>query len=235
MTPAQRFPRIDLTGPCLVLAEAPGAGVDVVLVDLTDVAPAEVAGRLAEVGSLHGGGVGVIGGRPPAVGAAVAAGAGLVVLDVSSADPAEVRAVVESGAVVVVHHADPSAAVRAVDALAAAHLDTSRVVVEVGPDPSLVEEVTVLERSAYGFRVGAVLGLPSGAAGWSEPERDGWEIGTLVALLAAGTATVRGVDPVRCRRVAAVLQAIDDAAQAGSTGDPVAGEPVASAAAGAAP
>lgn len=211
VTPAHRTPRIDLTGPCLLLGETPAPGLDVVLLDLADVDASEVAVLVASAEAEHPGGIGVCGGRPSAVGAAVAAGVGLVLLDVASTDPAEVAAVVESGAVTILHHPDPASAVGAVDRLTAAGLDTSRVVVEVGPDPDIVEEVTVLERSAFGFRVGAVVGRPAEADSWSTPVRQGWEIGTLTALIGAGVATLRGADTEVARRVAATLHAIDSA------------------------
>lgn len=218
VTPAHRTPRIDLTGPCLLLGAEPVPGVDVVLVDLDGVGADQVADLVARAEADHQGGIGVRGGRPSAVGSALAARVGLVVLDVGTTDPAEVRAVVESGVVVVLHHGDPAVAVGAVDQLNSTGVDTSRVVVEVGPDDRLVEEVTVLERSAFGFRVGAVMALPDGARGWTESARAGWEIGTLTALLAAGVASVRGADPERFRRVAAVLHHID---RAGADVEPV--------------
>ncbi|NLD78153.1 MAG: hypothetical protein GX643_15970 [Acidimicrobiales bacterium] len=220
MTLAHRTPRIDLTGSCLLGADRPAPGVDVVVIDLEGVGAAEVTALVAAAEADHVGGIGVQGGTPPAVGAALAAGVGLVVLDVASTPAAEVRAVVEAGVVAVLHHPDPALAVGAVDALAAAGVDTGRVVVEVGPDPQIVEEVTVLERTAYGFRVGAVLGPVAGRphAGGAA---DGWEIGTIFALLSHGVALVRGVDPERFRRVATVLGQIDGASRA-----PVASEAV---------
>jgi hypothetical protein len=210
----------------MLLSTTPAPGVDVVLVDLTDAAPADVAGLVAAAASVHPGGIGVCGGSPPAVGAALAAGVGLVVLDVGTTAAAEVRAVVEAGVVVVLHHAEPAGAVGAVDRLTAEGLDTSRVIVEVGPDDQVVEEVTVLERSAFGFRVGAVLPPPVEASRLTEPQRQGWEIGMLTALLGAGVASVRGADPERFRRVAAVLHHLDAAAAHHGTGaTPAPGSP----------
>lgn len=212
VTVAHRTPRIDLTGPCLMLGESPARGVDVVVVDLTGVAAVDVADHLLAAEAAHPGGIGVRGGAPSAVGAALAAGVGLVVVDVATTDPREIAAVVEAGVVTVLHHADPARAVGGVDSLTAAGLDTSRVVVEVGPGAQLLEEVTVLERTAFGFRIGASVDLPIGSERWSHEVRAGWEIGTVVALLSAGVATVRGVDPERFRRVAATLGLIDAAA-----------------------
>lgn len=210
VTLAHRTPRIDLTGPCLLVAEAPGPGVDIVVIDLDGAAASEVSDIVAAAATAHGGGIGVRGGTPSGVGAALAAGVGLVILDVTTTDRAEVRAVVESGVVTVLHHADPAVAVGAVDALTAAGVDTARVVVEVGPDEQLIEEVTVLERTAFGFRVGAVVGPAPGRISGGEAAA-GREIGTLFALLSNGVALVRGADPERFRRVAAILSEIDHA------------------------
>lgn len=213
MTPAHRTPRIDITGRCLVLGRSPAPGVDVLLIDLTGVDATAVPGLVAGAESRHPGGIGISGGTPPAVGAALAAGVGLVVLDLDDTSAVEVAAVVESGVVAVLHHREPARAVGAVDALVRAGIDTARVVVEVGPGDEIVEEVMVLERSAFGFGVGAVV-APSAAATWSEAARHGWEIGTLTALLEAGIVTVRGPEPERVRRVAAVLDTLDLAATA---------------------
>lgn len=212
MTPAPHHtPRIGLAGAPLLLGDGPAPGVDVVVLDLHGVPAEEVAALVADAEAHHSGGVGVFNGVPSAVGAAVRSGVGLVVLDVATTDPAEVRAVAQAGVVLVLHHTEPAAAVGAVDGLCAAGIDTSRVVVEVGPGPDLVEQVTVLDRTAYGFRVGAVVGLPDAGGSWSPARRDGWEIGTVTAILSAGVATVRGVAPERFRRIAATLHAVDAA------------------------
>lgn len=214
--PPHHTPRIGLTRHPLLLGDRPGPGVGVVVLDLQGVGAPEVPALVADAEARHRGdvGVGVRNGEPSAVGAAVRAGVGLVVLDVATVDPAEVRAVAEAGVVLVLHHAEPAAAVGAVDRLCAAGIDTSRVVVEVGPGPDLVEQVTVLDRSAYGYRVGAVVGPPESAGSWSPEVLAGWEIGTLVAVVGAGVATVRGVAPERFRRVVATLAAIDGAVPA---------------------
>ena len=93
---------------------------------------------------------------------ALAAGAGLVVVDLAVTAPDAVDDAVRSGVVVVLHHADPTEAVSVCDRLAVAGVDTSRVVVEVGPDPDVVARATPLERAAFGFRVGACVGAESG-------------------------------------------------------------------------
>ena len=129
----------------------------------------------------------------------------------------------------------PAEAVAACDHLAAAGIDTARVVVEVGPHADVVAQATTLERSAFGFRVGARLGPVTGrpllhhhaglvhpdpagppAAHGDDPDgpRDrsrGWEVGALTALLGLPVATVRGTDPHRVGRVRAVLHALDHA------------------------
>lgn len=225
VTPARRTPRIDLTGPCLSLATEPAAGLDVLLVDLSGVEATDVASIVASATERHSGGIGVIGGAPAAVGAALDAGVGLVVLDVGAVDPAEVAAVASTGAVVVLHHSEPAVAVGAVDQLTAAGIDTSRVIVEVGPEHDMLEEVTVLERSAFGFRVGAVVPPPTGEA-LSTPYRRGWEIGTVTALVSLGVASLRGADPEVVRRVVATLRLVDS----GAAGAPGTGPPVAAAA-----
>lgn len=212
------LPRIDLTGRTLLLDDRPGPHVDVVVADLDGVAPGDVADTLARVQAAHDGPIGVCGGRPSAVGAAVAAGVALVALEADDTPDAEVRAVVESGCVVLLHHAEIARAVGAVDRLVAAGVDTSRVVVEAGPDPDVVEEATVLDRTAFGYRVGACLGA-SPAAGQPAPgmppgrdeRRDGWEIGALTGLLGLGVATIRGVSGERFARVRSVLDALDRA------------------------
>ena len=242
MTPAPHLPRVDLAGPTLVLHPEPGPLVQVVVVDLTGLDVSECGPRVRAAGADHDGPVGVQGGAGEALREALAAGAGLVVVDLAVTAPDAVDDAVRSGVVVVLHHADPTEAVSVCDRLAVAGVDTSRVVVEVGPDPDVVARATTLERAAFGFRVGACVGAESGrpllhhhtpvaaepivadpaAAGPDEAASDegddavarhaGWEVGVLTGLLGLPVATLRRVDPGRVDRVRAVLHALDEAA-----------------------
>ncbi len=217
--PVPRASRIDLTGPTLLLSHEPEAQVDVVLVDLTTLAVDQVGAAVAAARPAGSGGVGVVGGGGAAVRAAIEAGADLAVVDLADASTPDVRAVVGSGVVVVLHHAVPTVAVAAVDRLAADGVDTGRVVVELGAPPDLFDELAALERAAPGYRVGVRL-VPDlapaghGAVAEGHEAAAGREIGVLTALLNAGVATVRGADPRRFRRVRAVLEAIDAAVEA---------------------
>lgn len=79
--------------------------------------------------------------------------------------------------------------------------------VSVGPGPAPRD----LAASATGF--GVVLTAPPGTG----DEQAAWELGMLTRVLTDGARTVRGADPVRFRRVRAVVAAID-AATEGSGG-----------------
>lgn len=164
--------------------------------------------------------LGVAGGSPAAVEAAVASGAGLVIIDAHGADPERVCSLARHGVALVLAATDVHEALATVDALGAAGIDTGRVVVELGPvdaDPAGAAEahlgegfrIDALERLAYGFRVGARLHPVDPDA----PERaHGSQIGALTEVLLAGATTVRGVAPARFRRVLAVVRALDAAA-----------------------
>jgi hypothetical protein len=93
------------------------------------------------------------------------------------------------------------------------------VVVELGPvdaDPAGVAEahlgegfrIDALERLAYRFRVGARL---HPVAADADEHAHGSQIGALTEVLLAGATTVRGVEPVRFRRVLAVVRALQAA------------------------
>lgn len=163
MSAAPPPPRVDLTGPPLVLHLAPGPHVHVLLVDLDGPGSEDAAARVALAAAGHAGPVGVIGGDAAAQQAALAAGAGLVVLDLGCTGPDSVERAVRTGAVVVLHGPDPTDAVAVCDRLHAGGVDTARVVVEVGPDADVVAHATTLERAAFSFRVGVDLGATPGA------------------------------------------------------------------------
>ncbi len=162
MTAAPSHPRVDLTGPPLVLHPEPGPHVQVLLVDLDGVAPEDGAAHLGVAAAGHPGPVGVVGGDPETQQAALAAGAGLVIVDLTATGPDAVERAVRTGAVVVLHGTDPADAVAACDRLHAGGVDTARVVVEVGPDADVVAHATTLERAAFSFRVGVDLGAAPG-------------------------------------------------------------------------
>lgn len=162
MSAAPPLPRVDLTGPPLVLHLQPGPHVQVLLVDLDGGAPEDGAARVRAAGAGHAGPVGVVGGDLATQQAALAAGAGLVVLDLADTAPDAVEGVVRTGAVVVLHGADLTDAVAVCDRLNAAGVDTARVVVEVGPDADVVAHASSLERAAFAFRVGVDLGAAAG-------------------------------------------------------------------------
>jgi hypothetical protein len=235
--PAPNLPRVDLAGPTLVLHPEPGPLVQVVVVDLAGLEASRCGPRVRAAGADHTGPVGVEGADGEALREALAAGAGLVVLDLAVAAPETVDDAVGSGVVVVLHHTDPTEAVTVCDRLAASGIDTSRVGGEVGPDPDVVARATTLERAAFGFRVGACVGTESGrpllhhhvpiaadpsAADPHAADPDGcaeavarhagWEVGVLTGLLGLPVATLRGVDPARVGRVRGVLHALDEAA-----------------------
>ena len=187
------------------------------IVDLAGTTPDEAADQVArfEADIPPGTGFGVAGASPEVLVEAIRAGAGLAIVEVTTTPVDGIRALADSGALVVLTGTDPLASVAVADHLATAGAAGNRVVVEVGPyaDPAARAEahlgrsclIEVLEHAAYSFRVGAVI-HETGPEG--NEAANGAEIGALTELLLTGVATVRGPSSRRFHRVLAVVEAL---------------------------
>ncbi len=194
-------PPVELGGRALLL----GPGGDVGLVEAPTVSA--VDSQVAAVAGTDGvRPVGVIVADPAAVSPSVAAGASLVIVDGALATAPEVVAAATAGVVIIVG-GTPGDVRRAFRELVAEGTPAGRVLVEVTVRHGEPVDVGVLS-GPDGAGVAAALGS-AGVSGDA-----GWEIGVLTRLLTAGVVAVRGVDPVRFRRVRSVVEAIDNAAQA---------------------